>query len=73
MIRSWNGKRQYTIQFKQLLSDIGTNYALANDMNIMVSYINGCNSPDRINDYFNSKVARFLKELNKLSEDATQT
>lgn len=58
--------------FKQLLSDIGTNYALANDMNIMVSYINGCNSPDRINDYFNSKVARFLKELNKLSEDATQ-
>ena len=58
--------------FKQLLPNIGTNYALANDMNIMASYINGCNSPDRINDYFNSKVASFLKELNKLSEDATQ-
>lgn len=58
--------------FKQLYPSIGTNYALANDMNIMASYINGCNSPDRINDYFNSKVASFLKELNKLSEDATQ-
>lgn len=58
--------------FKQLLPNIGTNYALANDMNIMASYINGCNSIDKINNYFESKVASFLKELNKLSEDATQ-
>ncbi|MFR2510790.1 MAG: hypothetical protein ACLS9K_00420 [Lachnospira eligens] len=38
----------------------------------MASYINGCNSIDKINNYFESKVASFLKELNKLSEDATQ-